>query len=410
MTDMPPDSSPLQPRSSDNGTDPGEVALRALADRASPDAPTGPAGALADQVLVHTSWDAGQKLLDVVLSSNAGGFALRGSRASNGVQLLKREGFDGVLLIDSESYDEATATADAPFVLPKDTLYQVTLDEVLDGQRACGANVALTPTGYFRAGDSDALKAAADAVAALGRDDVLFSVPIDIAWLGNDHIGQLIAVLARLATPKAVFLGGQFDPLDRYKAAVANLRRLVAEAGHIAVLRTDLNGFDVLCHGAFATSIGTGGSLRHITPFGEPPRSSNNNDRSPSVLYPDLMAFFRGSTLAKRFANARSPRCPACGDRSLDTFLGKKDSLAAHAHGVHTWSEWITDMVGQPTLVDRAIWWRNRCSGALAEYDAVNAHLDQPDGFEAPKALKAWAKLPAWPSPTEPASRRSRTH
>jgi hypothetical protein len=39
----------------------------------------------------------------------------------------------------------------------------------------------LTPTGYFRAGDSDALKAAANVVAALGRDDVLFSVPIDIA-------------------------------------------------------------------------------------------------------------------------------------------------------------------------------------------------------------------------------------
>lgn len=409
MTEMPPDSPLPQPRPSGSGIEPREVALRALADRPTPDAPAGLVSALTDQVLVHTSWDAGQKLLDAVLSSNAGGFVLRGSKASNGVQQLKREGFDGVLLIDPESYHEAVATADAPFVLPKDTLYEVTLDEILNGQRACGATVALTPTGYLRAGDSAALKAAADVVAALGRDDVLFSVPIDIAWLGNDHIGQLIAVLARLKAPKAVFLGGQFDPLDRYKAAVANLRRLVAEAGHVAVLRTDLTGFDVLCHGAFATSIGTGGSLRHTTPFGEPPRSSNNKDQSPSVLYPDLMAFFRGRTLATRFANVPAPRCSACDDRALDTFLGKRDSLAAHAHGVHSWSEWIADMTDQLTLADRAIWWRNRCSGALAEYDVVNARLDQPGGFEAPKALRAWAKLPAWPLSTEPASRRSRT-
>ena len=409
MTDMPSDPHPLQPRPSGNGTDPREVALRALADQSRPEAPAGSAWALTDQILVHTSWDAAQKLLDLVLSSNAGGFALCGSKAGDGVKQLKREGFDGVLLIDSESYDEALATEDAPFVLPKGTLYEVTLDEILDGQLTCGATVALTPTGYLRAGDSDALKAAANVVAALGRDDVLFSVPIDIAWLSNDNIDQLIAVLARLEVPKAVFLGGQFDPLDRYRAAVANMRRLVAEAGHVAVLRTDLNGFDALCHGAFATSVGTGGSSRHVIPFGEQRRSSNNKDQSPSVLYPDLMAFFRGSTLAKRFANARAPECTACGGRPLDTFLGKKDSTAAHAHGIHTWSEWISGLIGQPTLADRAKWWRNRCDAALAEYDAVNDRLDQPDVFEAPKALRAWAELPPWPSPTDPAWRRSRT-
>ena len=73
----------------------------------------------------------------------------------------------------------------------------------------------------------------------------------------------------------------------------------------------------------------------------------------------------------------------------MDTFLGKKDSKAAHAHGIHTWSEWISGLIGQPTLADRAKWWRNRCDAALAEYDAVNDRLDQPDVFEAPKALRA---------------------
>jgi hypothetical protein len=76
MTDTPPDSPPLQPRSPGNGIDSREVALRVLADRSTPHAPAGPAGVLTDQVLVHTSWDAGQRLLDVVLASNAGGFVL----------------------------------------------------------------------------------------------------------------------------------------------------------------------------------------------------------------------------------------------------------------------------------------------------------------------------------------------
>jgi hypothetical protein len=60
---------------------------------------------------------------------------------------------------------------------------------------------------------------------------VLFSVPLDIAWLKNEHIGLLIAVLSRLDIPKAIFLGSQFDPLDRYKHAVMNLRRLVPRRG-----------------------------------------------------------------------------------------------------------------------------------------------------------------------------------
>jgi hypothetical protein len=411
MTDTPPNSSVPQPRPSDNRTDPRQAALHTLAALPTPAAPPGPAGVLTDRVLVYTSWDAGQKLLKV-LSPQASGLVLRGRKACAGVRQLRRNHFGGVLLIDPEGYTKRAATAEAPFALSQDEdqLFETTLDDILQGQRICGATVALTPTGYLHAGDSDALKAAANTVADLDRDDVLFSVPIDIAWLTNDHISQLIAVLSRLAAPKAVFLGGQFDPLDRYQAAVANLRRLVAEAGHVAVFRTDLTGFDALTHGAFAASIGTGGSLRHVIPFGEY-RRARTMDQSPSVLFPDVMAFFKGSTLAQRFANARPPACScsACQGRRLDTFLGRADAEAAHSHGVCTWIEWITDMLAQPTLADRAQWWRNRCAAAVAHHDNVNAQLDQPDAFKPPKALKAWADLPAWPSTTEPAPRRSRT-
>jgi hypothetical protein len=395
MTDMPP-SSP-------------EAALRALGARPTPLRPPGPVGELTDRILVHASAgrDAGdRRRLLYLLPAQASGLALRGPKAGAQVRQLREEGFDGVLLIDTESYERAAATAEAPFVLPQDQdeLVPVTLGQILQGQLDCGATAALTPTGYLRAGDSDALKSAANAAAALGRDDVMLSVPIDIAWLTEDNIGPLIAVLARLAMPKAVYLGGQFDPLERYRAAVANLRRLVAEAGHVAVLRTDLTGFDVLAHGAFAASIGTGGSLRHIVPFGERPQAVDTKDKSPSVLFSDLMAFFRGSKLAKRFANARPPMCScsACDGRRLDTFVGRRDAAAAHAHGVRVWGEWLADMLEQPTLADRAAWWRNRCAAAEASHQIVSAQIGQAGAFEPARPLKAWAALPAWPSPAGP--------
>lgn len=410
MTDTPNSSQP-QPRPLGDGTDPRQALLRALAMRASPQEPPGPASALTDRVLVHTSWDTGKKLIGT-LPLRADGLVLCGAKAGTGVRELRSGGFDGPLVIDHETYSVA-ATAEAPFVLAQNGLFQMTLDQVLQGQRACGATVALTPTGYLHAGDSLALKAAVNTVTSLDRDDVLFSVPIDIAWLNEDNIGHLIAVLAGLDAPKAVFLGGQFDPLERYKAAVANLRRLVADAGHIAILKTDLTGFDALSHGAFATSIGTGGSLRHVIPPGQRARSGNPKDRSPSVLFPDLMAYFRGSKLAQRYANTPQPpacSCAACGDRRLDTFRGTNDSTAAHTHGVRIWSEWTTDLRAQPTLLDRAVWWRNRCKAAVAHYDIVNAQLDQPNAFKPPKPLNAWADLPDWSSPSEPAPRHSRSH
>lgn len=144
----------------------------------------------------------------------------------------------------------------------------------------------------------------------------MLSLPLGVAWFTDEHIGHLIAELSRLAAPKAVFLGGQFDPMERYKAAVVNLRRMVAEAGDIAVFRTDLTGFDAMSHGAFATAIGSGSSLRHVVPFGQAPQfGKQGDDHSPSLLFGELMSFHRGSTLYDRFGNTRPPvcTCRACG-------------------------------------------------------------------------------------------------
>lgn len=316
-------------------------------------------------------------------------------------------------MLDPEGYTHAVATQEEPFVLNSDGdgLFGLTLEQELQRQRDCGACVALTPTGYLQAGDSDALRASVRAAARIDRDDVVFSVPLDVAWFTDEFIGHLVAVLSRLALPKAVFLGGQFDPMERYREAVANLRRVVAEAGDVAVLRTDLTGFDAMSHGAFATSIGSGGSLRHMIPFGKFARS-NKPDPSPSVLFGELMSFHKGSTLYSKFADTRPPpacACQACQGRALDTFLAREDTVPAHQHSMCTWASWIDDLLTQPTLADRATWWRNRCVGAVAQAEIVNTQINQPDAFTAPKTLRAWAELPAWLSATQTTTRRLRT-
>jgi hypothetical protein len=411
MTDITTPSVP-EPRPDSDRIAEREAALQALARRAAPNTPSGAADVLVDRVLLHTSWDTGSKLLPV-LPERIGGLVLRGTKAATGIKELGRAGFDRPLVIDPEGYIRAVATEDEPFVLTHDDdgLFGLTLEQELQRQRDCGACVALTPTGYLHAGDSDALRAAVRGAAQIDCNDVVFSAPLDVAWFTEEHIGHLVAVLSELDLPKAVFLGGQFDPMERYKAAVANLRRVVAEAGDVAVLRTDLTGFDVMSHGAFATSIGSGGSLRHVIPFGQFARS-NKQDPSPSVLFGELMSFHKGSTLHDRFANTRPPicACEACQRRAVDTFLAEEDTIAAHQHSMCTWASWISDLLSQPTLTDRATWWRNRCAGAVAHAESVNTQINQPDAFTAPETLRAWAELPSWLSATQPTTRpQSRT-
>lgn len=401
-----------EPRPSDDREAEREAALQALARRGASNLPPGAAGLLADRVLLHTSWDTGKKLLPL-LPEQVGGLVLRGSNAATGIKELVKNHFDRPLVLDPEGYTRAMATEDEPFPLAhddEDGLFGLTLEQELQSQRDCGACVALTPTGYLQAGDSDALRAAVHGALRLDRDDVVFSAPLDIAWFTEEHIGHLVAVMAGLPMPKAVFLGGQFDPPERYKHAVANLRRLVAEAGDVAVLRTDLTGFDVVSHGAFAASIGSGGSLRHIVPTGQFARSSRP-DKSPSVLFGELMSFHKGSKLQEKFANTRRPPtcdCAACQGRALDTFLAVEDRVAAHQHNMCTWTAWISDLITQSTLGDRATWWRNRCADAVAQAELVNSLINQPEAFTAPPTLRLWAELPSWLSVTQATQGRSR--
>ncbi|MET9225683.1 hypothetical protein [Lentzea sp. NPDC003310] len=396
-----------QPRKVPPAEDTRAAALDALSRAPRPLVPEGRAGLLTDRMLVHACFDTGYKLLDL-LPQDVSGLVLSGKKARAGIKKLRRDRYEGALVADPEGYREANATEDDPFVLANDGLFSLSLNDVLQAQLDVGATVAMTPTGYIPAGEAGPLKAAADIVNGLDRDDFLFSVPIGVAWLTNENYPQLRAILSHVKAPKVIMVGGQFDPYERNKDAVANLRRLIAEAGPIAVFRTDLVAFDVMCHGGFAASIGTGGSLRHVVPYGQirrakPRKEDEPPDTSPSVLFPELMSFHKGSLLQHRFSNVPRPpkcKCDSCRGRSLDTFLDKADAMDAHAHGVHIWSRWSDEMRHHRTLGERAQWWKERCRNAVDHCATVNAEIKQKDAFDAPSTLKVWANLPAWASAT----------
>jgi hypothetical protein len=384
---MPPQPVPPQQR-------PGPDAASAPDSSGSVPVPAGRAGLLANRVLVHARPRGITGLISAVDQRHSG-IILCGDEPERGLKRCRKAGFKGILAIDPRGYEDGPATPEAPFTLsPDGQLFEPSLEQVLNDQREAGADVALTPTRFIEAGDAASLKAAARAAASLGRDDTIFSVPISIAWLNSTYISQLIAVLARVPMPKGIFLGAQLDPLDNVKEAVASVRHLCAEAGSVAVFRTDFEAFDASAYGAFSASIGTGGTLRHIIPPDEAARSVVLSDKSPSVLVPDLIHFFKGSTLAKRYANATAPRCACavCRGRRIDTFLGQTDSAAAHLHNVRVWMEWLPDLFGNDTVADRAQWWQGRCDAAVANHEVYNSQLGLRNAFQPPRALTIWAE------------------
>ncbi|MER5839749.1 hypothetical protein ABT099_05440 [Streptomyces prasinus] len=314
--------------------------------------------------------------------------------------LRRREGYAGALLIDPAVYEHNAATEENPF--PYDVEPTLFLDDPLElslaEQRNAGATLPMTPTGYIRAEDSDALRAAVTRVMKLNDPAVIFAAPVDVSWLRDEEsTRQLIAYLQMIKGPKAIMLGGQMDPLARYAKAVGHLKQLVAEVPAAALLRTDLAAFGALAFGANFTAFGASSTYRHIIAPGEKAQTNKSVPvQSPHVLFPDLMAFFLGETIAKRYGGAEAPVCfcSACdGNRSLDSFTSNRGGLpaAAASHNVAVLMEWLRTLTSVKPGPERQQWWFDRCRKALDQYEVINTSIRQPKAFKSPAQLDRWA-------------------
>ncbi|MFI6567078.1 hypothetical protein [Streptomyces sp. NPDC050534] len=367
-----------------------------------PDVPqvlTGALRVLQGRLLLHVS-PARVGYFRPQLDAGRSGLVLCGPNALQQARKLRgAEQFGGPLLVDPAVYEVRAASGDEPFPNAcEDTFaFDDPLAVSLAEQRAVGVTAPMSPTGYLHAEDSEALKAAVRQVAALDDPQVVFAAPVDVGWLREeDSVRQLIACLRLVPGPKALMLGGQMDPLARHPRSVDHLRRIVAEVPGAALLRTDLAAFGALAAGAAFTAFGAGSRLRHIVAPGEKAKTSKNFSTSPHVLFPELMHFFLGKTLADRFAGAAAPvcGCAVCeGVRALDSFAsnaGDRQTRAA-AHNVAVLMEWLRTLTALPSGRARQQWWHERCLAAVDRYPLLNAQLLQPNGFKVPPQLKRWA-------------------
>lgn len=327
------------------------------------------------------------------------GFVLAGAKAMARARSLSENGYEGPVLVDPAAYEGHLATAREPFWFPEGQLYPPSLGDALDRQLVAGAVAALTPTKFIRAGDTGSLRSAADAVKRLRRDDVIFVAPLDIALLDRQYFNETKAILIDAGCPVGLVLGGQFDPLGRAPGRIIPQLRELAAATDLMPIRTDFNAFDLVAHGAFAGAIGTGGATRHAV---EPPRPAMvfGKDPSPSVLFPELLSWWKGSRIADFFGarSSMAPRCPCqvCEGRSLGRFTRRSDKNEAMAHAVAVWSDYRTDMLSQPTLRSRAQYWKNLCSTALGYHEMIPAQLRLAKPLKPQRPLEVWATLPLW--------------
>lgn len=341
------------------------------------------------------------------LDDDLSGVVMTGPQADErAFQLRTAAGYEGIMLIDSAPYTTYTATAEEPFMAPPDELF-ASVDDSLSFQKARGASAALTPTGYIPPANSGALEAVRREANRIERADTVISLPIDVTWLGREHIGELIAVCAQIHHPKAVILFRQFDPLEEAEDVPANLRRLFTEVAHMSLLRTDLAALDVMAHGALCAGIGVQSSLRHAIPPGRKPRTGKRGGGPtyPKVLMPQLMCFKGAESLANLYANVDPATCACeeCDGRGLDRFFLPDGETRREAdnHTVLTWSDWVSEMAGHPAGVRRKTWWRDKCAAAVRRCELENQRIGLPprsrSGFLAPAPLKAWATLPVVP-------------
>jgi hypothetical protein len=381
------------------------LSAAAPATLAGPRRPAGTPGMLTDRVLVQTSAGAPLEAVLPYVDQARGGLVLGRGRMTNRANLrqliigLPDRGFTAPVVFDPEGYRHHVATTKVPFHLIQDGMFTETLDENLSNQRALGADVAQTPTGLIRADNVDALEAAAEEIDRLNRDDFLATAALDITILDDPNLADRVwRILNGTRAPISLVLATQFDPFDtNAETRITALRSFTAGPADVAALRTDLNAFDLLCHGSFTGAIGSGGSMRHATDPDERPRSFDPEDESPSVLYERLASWWRGSKIAREHGRMPAPGCDCspCDNRRISRFLSRDESDDARAHAVIIWQRWLKLIVEQPTLAHRAAFWKAFCRGRVDEHALLSEQLRRAKTLSARPALKAWAKLPA---------------
>ncbi len=372
---------------------------------ASDHAPTDPLAAVRGRVLLHVKGTKNAPLDHI--DPRSGGVVFSGQDAAKRLaDFVTVQGRDDCpMVLDPSAYERHFATVAEPFALREPTLFH---DEGLQGTleqwEECTADLVLTPTRYLDVGENGA-RALEEAVSQINATDtsrVAFAVPVDARWL-TQRLDELVSLLRRVRIPKALILGSKDKPASSKQNAQA-LRRIFSEVEETALLRIDLAAVDAMVHGASFASIGDTASTRRAFPPGERSFNPDPSDTSPNVLVPDLLGYFRGSTLADHLrADSLRCSCPPCADsgenegagrvgRSLVQLQDSADTPRAHAHNLAVWSGLWWELSGSHVPACRSRW-REKCACALQNHEEYSRRVSPVrDKFRPSKALEYWAQ------------------
>lgn len=325
-----------------------------------------------------------------LIQTNAGGAILVGDDAVAKVAGIRAANPDLPLLVEPRSLRKHQATDSQPFMLTA-----ATLSDDLDQQRVF-SDLAITPTGQIKPGDSDTLKAALREANKLDRTDTMFAIPAYAGWLSDEqYVKQLIAVINRSDHPVLLTFIHGHNPVESVKRARAYRRVFQETTVPVVAHRADLIGFDALAHGAIASAIGSYPSTRRLNPFdhrGGP--VGNREDLSPHMLLPDMLRIVRSTRMRREwFAGATSIRCfcVICGGADVDRlYENGMDRRTGHNHNVVNLDSLYSPYVGLSTSARRTLW-ADQVGGALDTYPQLEAHLGRPLRVE-PILEKVWAK------------------
>lgn len=326
-----------------------------------------------------------------LINANAGGAFLVGEDAAANMPKVRAANPNLPLILEPRAMRKHTASATTPFAFAHGAL---SLDDDLDRQRLI-SDLAVTPTGQIRKGDSAALKAALTAANKLKRKDVLFAIPAFAGWLSEEQlIKQLIRVINRSTHPVLLaFIDGN-NPVGSVVRADAYRRIFIETTVPVIAYRADLIGFDAIAHGALASAIGSYPSLRRLNPVGHRGRAMDREDLSPHMFLTDMLRFVRSTYMRREwFANATSIKCfcMICRGSDVDRLHGEEtDRREGHTHNVVAIDSLFSGYVGLDTADRRSLWAR-QVAGALDTYPQLETHINRGVRVE-PILQKVWAK------------------
>jgi len=323
----------------------------------------------------------------------AGAF-LVGANAPKHLLEIRRANPRIPLVIEPMALKNYLATSSEPFLIEDDpsSLFAMSLDAMLDWQRMNGSDLAVTPTGQIRVGDSAALKAALSGANALDRNDVLLALPMEAGWLSEpQHLKQLIAVINRSRHPVLLTFTSKANPVESTKRLRAYRQLFTQVTVPVIAYRADLVGFDALAHGALASAIGSYPSLRRLNPVGKHGFAMDREDMSPHIFVADMLRFVRSTHMRRDwFAGVAALQCfcTVCRGQDVDRLHGSNpERVIGHNHNVVAVDSLYSTYVGLDQAKRRTLW-ADQTAGALDTYPQLETHIGRP--LKIPADLLAW--------------------